>query len=92
MTTRFQGAYLQEQGIRFAVVIAQPHIVNDLNKDEASRMIAVFERQVFHAPVILMAQDARGMRTYYGMQDIAKFLSSIPLQNIPWQEFTYTEL
>ena len=90
MTARFQGAYLQEQGIRFAVVIAQP--LGDLNNDEASRMIRVFERQVFHAPVILMAQDARGMPTYYGTQDIAKFVSGIPLQDIPWQEFTYTEL
>jgi len=35
-----------------------------------------------------MAQDSRGTPTYYGRQDIARFLAGVPLSAIPWKQYT----
>jgi hypothetical protein len=39
-------------------------------------------------PVVLMAQDYHGTPTYYGRQDIARFMADVPLEAIPWKEYT----
>ena len=43
---------------------------------------------VFGVPVVLMAQDGRGTPTFYGRKDIANFMSGVPLNVIPWREYT----
>ena len=74
-----------EQGQSFAIVIVKPHIVQ--NRSAAADAVRSFA-PVFGVPVVLMAQDGRGRPTYYGRPDIARFLSSVPLRNIPWREYT----
>ena len=84
---RFQGALIREQGIEFGVVIVQRRVID--NRSEADRVIAAFQDQVFpNIPVILMAQDSRGRPSYYGRTDIARFLANVPLESIPWREYT----
>ena len=39
-------------------------------------------------PVLLMAQDSSGRPTYYGRQDISRFMASVPVRAIPWREYT----
>ena len=82
---RVQGAVIREQGQTFAVVIVKPHVVQ--NRAEAADAIQSFT-PVFGMPVVLMAQDGRGRPTFYGRQDIARFLSGVPLSAIPWREYT----
>ena len=82
---RVQGAVIREQGQTFAVVIVRPHIVQ--NRTAAADAIQSFT-PVFGVPVVLMAQDGRGRPTFYGRQDIARFLSGVPLSAIPWREYT----
>ena len=82
---RVQGAVIREQGQTFAVVIVKPHVIQ--NRSEAAEAINSFV-PVFGVPVVLMAQDGRGQPTYYGRQDIARFLSSVPMSSIPWREYT----
>lgn len=82
---RVQGAVIREQGQTFAVVIVKPHVVQ--NRTMAADTIRKFT-PVFGVPIVLMAQDGRGRPTYYGRQDIARFLSGVPLQAIPWREYT----
>jgi len=82
---RVQGAVIREQGQTFAVVIVKPHIVQ--NSSVAADTIRSF-MPVFGVPVVLMAQDQRGRATYYGRQDITRFMSSVPLHAIPWREYT----
>jgi len=82
---RVQGAVLREQGQTFAVVIVKPHVVQ--NSGMASDAIRSFSPS-FGVPVVLMAQNPRGVPTYYGRKDIAQFMSSIPLNAIPWREYT----
>ena len=87
--TTFQGAKIQEQGVTFAIVIVQPHVIDNPNKAEANRIVGTFQLRVFPGiPVVLMAQDANRTPTYYGRQDIVRFLSGVPVTNIPWQQFT----
>jgi len=39
-------------------------------------------------PLILMAQDNRGIPTYYGRQDIIRFMANVPVEAVPWKEYT----
>lgn len=82
---RVQGAVIRKQGQTFAVVIVRSHVVQ--NRATAADMIESF-MPVFGVPVVLMAQDGRGRPTYYGRPDIARFMASVPLQAIPWREYT----
>lgn len=84
---QFQGAVIKEQGVTFAVVIVKAHILN--NHTEANQLIGSFQQSIFgNIPVVLMAQNSRGMPTYYGRRDIAKFMAQVPLRAIPWKEYT----
>jgi hypothetical protein len=83
---RFQGAVVREQGVTFAIVVVQRHVID--NSLEADRAIEDF-RPVFPGmPVTLMAQDHRGRPTYYGRADISRFLARVPIRTIPWREYT----
>ena len=83
---RFQGAVVREQGQTFAIVIVQRHVVDD--RSEAANAIASFSPVFPGLPVVLMAQDSSGRPTYYGRQDISRFLANVPLRAIPWQDYT----
>ena len=82
---RVQGAVIREQGQTFAVVVVKPQVVQ--NQSEAVDTIRSLS-PVFGVPVVLMAQDGRGRPTYYGREDIARFLSGVPMRSIPWREYT----
>lgn len=79
------GAVLREQGVSFAVVIVKPQVVQ--NSVEAMSAIASFT-PVFRVPVLLMAQDAGGRPTYFGRNDLARFMSRVPLSAVPWRKYT----
>lgn len=83
---QFQGAVVREQGVSFAVVVVKKHVVDD--RLRAAQTIGSFEPVFPGLPVILMAQDHRGQPTYFGRQDIARFLARVPLSAIPWREYT----
>ncbi len=83
----FEGAVIKEQGQTFAVVIVKKHVLN--NHSEANQAIQTFQQQAFPGiPVVLMAQDSRGVPTYFGRKDISKFLANVPMSAIPWKKYT----
>jgi hypothetical protein len=43
---------------------------------------------IFRVPIVLMAQDSRGRPTFFGRQDLARFMSRVPLQAVRWKEYT----
>ena len=48
-----------------------------------------FGTQVFGLiPIVLMAQNSRGVPTYYGRTDIVNFLRKVHPSRIPWKEYT----
>lgn len=79
------GAVIREQGLTFAVVVVKPHVLN--STQEAQSAINGFT-PIFRTPVVLMAQDGSGCPRYYGRKDIAEFMSRVPLQAIPWKQYT----
>jgi hypothetical protein len=81
---RIQGAVIREQGQTFAIVIVKPHVVQ--SRAAAAYAIASFT-PAFGVPIVLMAQDGQGRPTFYGRQDIARFLSGVQLHAIPWREY-----
>ncbi len=84
---RIQGAVIREQGVSFAVVVVKPHIVG--NRVEADRAIQSFSPLFPGLPLVLVAQDSRGVPTYYGRQDISRFMASVPLEAVPWKEYQF---
>jgi hypothetical protein len=83
---RFQGAVIKEQGVTFAVVVVKKYIIG--NKLKADRAIQSFQTVFPGIPVVLMAQDARGIPTYYGRRDIVGFMAKVPLEAVPWKEYS----
>lgn len=83
---KFQGALIKEQGIRFGVVIVKKSVYdNPFERDKAARS---FQPLFPGVPLVLMAQDSSGTPHYYGRRDIVQFLSNVPLNAIPWSEYT----
>ena len=83
---RIQGAVIKEQGVTFAIVVVKPHIVS--NTSEANQAIQSFQPVFPGVPVVLMAQDSRGVPTYFGRRDIAGFMANVSMSAIPWKEYT----
>ena len=81
---RIHGALVREQGVDFAIVVVKPHVLS--NSSQAGDSISAFE-SFFGVPVVLMAQNTRGVPTYCGRDDIVRFLSHVPLAAIPWKEY-----
>jgi len=83
---KFQGALIKEQGVTFGIVIVKPHVLNSSSEADSMRGFGV--RAFGPVPIILMAQNARGIPTYLGRRDIVNFLAKVPMQAIPWREYT----
>ena len=82
----FQGSLIKEQGVTFAIVVVKRSALS--NQSEAQSVINSFRRIFPGVPIVLMAQDGQGVPTYYGRQDIVKFLAHVPMAAIPWKEYT----
>lgn len=83
----FQGALIKEQGVTFAIVVVTSHVIQQ--PSEAASTQRAFSSVFPGVPIVLMAQDARGTPTYYGRRDIVRFLSDVPMESIPWKEYSY---
>jgi len=84
----FEGSIVKEQGVTFGIVIVKESALR--NHATANDLIPTFERVLGVAPVVLMAQNGRGVPTYYGRKDIVAFLAKIDFRRIPWKKYTYT--
>ena len=84
---RIQGSVLKEQGITFAVVIVQKHVLEfKSDRDVALESL----RQLFPGmPIVLMCQDARAEPTFWGPQQIVAMLQGVSMEQIPWKEYTF---
>lgn len=83
----FDGALLKEQGVTFAIVVVKPLVLNStIECDNARRSFTTVFPGV---PIILMAQNSRGVPTYQGRTDIVRFLSKVSPSRIPWKRYNY---
>jgi hypothetical protein len=82
------GAVIREQGVTFAVVVVKRYVVD--SRFQADDMIDQLSSVFPGMPVVLMAQDHRGVPKYYGRSDIARFMANVPLRAIPWKRYSVT--
>lgn len=85
---QFEGAHITEQGVTFAIVIVKPHVLHSPQEQRSARALGI--RAFGAIPIILMAQDSRGVPTYQGRPDIVRFLSRINMARVPWKKYTLT--
>lgn len=82
---QIDAAVVIEQGVQFAVVIVKKHILDSAN--DRINALDAFKSIFPHMPIVLMAQDSRGVPNYWGRTDIVKFLINTPLNCIPWKRY-----
>ncbi len=83
---KVQGALIKEHGVTFAIAIVKSHVLSD--RSEAQRVIGLLQPAFGGVPTVLMAQNGRGVPTYYGRQDIVRFMAKVPLHAVPWREYS----
>jgi len=84
---QFEGAVIKEQGITFAIIAVKPYVLN--SNDECNDARRGFGGIFPGIPIVLMAQNSRGVPTYQGRPDIVRFLSKVHPSRIPWKRYNY---
>jgi hypothetical protein len=82
----FDGAVIRQQGVTFALVVVKHHVVQ--SHFDAARAGSSFQTCFPGMPIVLVGQDSRGMPTYFGRPDIARFMASVPISAVPWKRYT----
>jgi hypothetical protein len=85
---RFEGALINEQGKRFAVVRVPESIFESKVKIQQER--ARYDEVFPDVPIILVCQDSKGRTRYHGKTEIVRFLSKVGSHRIPWREYRIT--
>ena len=83
----FDGAVIKEQGVTFAIAVVKPYVLTSSEKESVRFS---FARYFGNIPIILMAQNSKGIPTYDGRKDIVRFLANIHPSRIPWKRYTAT--
>lgn len=82
----FVGAFLELAGVDVVVVVVPPPIVAD--PFEAELYVLGFQSR-YRRHVVLMAQDARSVPTFYGPAELVRALSRMPFEAIPYRVYAY---
>lgn len=83
---KVHGAAISMQGVSFAVVVVQMELVRSAG--EADMAIERLGPVFGGAPVVLMAQKEDGTPTYYGDAKIVELLRGVPIDKMPWKEYS----
>lgn len=83
---QFEGAVIKEQGLIFGIVVVKEHVLN--SDTETQEMMNFGSRAFGPMPVVLMAQNLRGIPKYKGRKDIVNFLANVHPSRIPWKRYT----
>ncbi len=82
----FDGAVIERQGGKFAVVAVKLHVLGYSGTCE--EMAAKYAPFFPEMPIVLMSQDANGVPKYCGSSDCVAYLSELGAASIPWQTYT----
>lgn len=82
----FIGAVLPVCGVEVLIVVVHPHVLADLH--EANLYVVAFHER-FRRTIVLVAQDAHGRPRFYGPTEIARVLSALPFEVLPWRWLLY---
>jgi len=87
MSIKIHGAVIREQGVSFAIVIVKPAVIQTQNG--AAKTRAAVRAYFPGLPIVLAAQDSRGLFEYQGRTDLVDLLASTDASRIPWKEYTF---
>ena len=83
---KVNAAAISLQGVNFAIVVVSEDLVN--SPGEADMAIERFQPVFGGMPVLLMAQNEQGSPIYYGDQDLVRSMADIPIERMPWKEYS----
>jgi hypothetical protein len=84
---KFVGAVLKEQNVKFAVVKVKPKTLESASvRDHA---LEKFDKIFEGLPIVLVAEQDKGAPTCFGRKDIAQYLATVKISQIPWKQYTY---
>ena len=83
---KVNAAAISLQGVNFAIVVVSEDLVN--SPGEADMAIERFQPVFGGVPVLLMAQNEQGSPIYYGDQDLVRSMADIPIERMPWKEYS----
>lgn len=83
---KIQGAAISLQGVNFAIALVDMDLVN--TSGEADLAIERLSPSFAGVPVVLMAQKKDGSPVYYGDADLVRALADIPIDKMPWKEYS----
>lgn len=83
---KVQGAAITIEGVNLAVALVGIELVN--NPGEADMAIESMQPSFGGVPVVLMAQKEDGTPVYYGDEELVRSLAFIPVDKMPWKEYS----
>jgi len=83
---QIQAAVIKEQGVTFTVVIVKKYVLD--SNQQSQQAMNDYSSLFPGMPIVLMAQDNRGIPTYKGRQDLSKFLATLHINQIPWGKYS----
>ena len=83
---KIQGAAISLQGKNFAIAVVDMGLVS--SSGEADMAIDRISPSFGGVPVVLMAQKEDGSPVYYGDEDLVRSLADVPIEKMPWKEYT----
>lgn len=86
-TMRFNGAIMECGGAPFGIVHVTPPIPGNVRKMDF--VVSLAERRFGNIPIVLAAQNQTdGSLVFFGREDHLRYLSGIPISDIPWKKYT----
>jgi hypothetical protein len=82
-----RAAAISMAGTKFMIVLVS--LTTASGPGEADLVIADMHRR-FGVPIVLMGQQEDGTPVYYGDEDLKHRLTAVPVDRMPWKEYTLT--
>lgn len=83
---KIQAAAISLQDVNFAIAVVDMALVN--TPGEADMAIESISPSFGGVPVVLMAQKEDSSPVYYGDEDLVRSLADIPVDQMPWKEYS----
>ena len=83
---KIQGAAISLGGANFVIVIVDMNLVT--THGEADMSIESLSPGFGGVPIVLMAQTEDGSPVYYGDGDLVRLLQDVPIDEMPWKEYS----
>jgi hypothetical protein len=83
------GSVMEEQGVSFAVI--QVHAYTIETQSEAQDAIQAYGKLFPGLPVVLMAIASGRPPMYWGREDLAKFMATVPPTRVPWRIYSFAK-